>query len=130
MVMSNYPQSFRSEVLEFLKKNNLTQIETAKHFGISSITVFRWVHKPIIGQKAKAPNVVIHNKRCRTSKMDMAALKANIQEHPDWSLIKRAKWFKVSKGCIWGALSRLNAKRIERKDWKLGMSPFIYVIED
>ncbi len=92
-----YSLDFRQKVLRVRAKEKLTFIETAKRFDIGLASLVRW-SKDIIPQKTR-------NKPA--TKIDMEALKKDIEAYPDAYQYERAERLGVSKVCIWYALKRL-----------------------
>lgn len=92
-----YSLDFRQKVLHVRAKEKLTFIETAKRFDIGLASLVRW-SKDIIPQKTR-------NKPA--TKIDMEALKKDIEAYPDAYQYERAERLGVSKACIWYALKRL-----------------------
>ena len=68
-----YETSFRKQVFKIKEKEGLTYEEVAKRFGVNIRTVFRWKHQPVLNKKRNRP----------ATKIDMAALKEDIQACPD-----------------------------------------------
>lgn len=86
-----YPLEFREKVLRIKKEQNLTMALTAERFHINVSTVNIWCRKVTPNFKAK---------------LDIEALKLDIANHPNDSLMKRAKRLHVSGTCVWRALQR------------------------
>ena len=93
-----YSLDFRKKVLEVRKKENISLSAVAIRFRIGVATVMRW-SKDI---QAK----LTRNKLA--TKIDMEALKQDIETCPDGYQYERAKRLGVSKACIWYALKRLS----------------------
>lgn len=92
-----YSLDFRQKVLRVRAKEKLTFIETAKRFDIGLASLVRW-SKDIVPQKTR-------NKPA--TKIDMEALKKDIEAYPDAYQYERAERLGVSKVGIWYALKRL-----------------------
>jgi transposase len=92
-----YDIKFRRKVLEVKKREKLRNKEVAKRFDIGEATVIRWKRKLAPTLKRNKPAI----------KIDMEALKKDVEEHPDSYLHERAKRFKVSAMGISWALKRL-----------------------
>lgn len=96
-----YPLKFRQKVLEVKEKENLTFKETAARFDISISNISRW-------QKCLEPR----NTRNKPAvKINMEALKQDVEAHPDAYHYERAARFNVSERGIAKALKRLNISR-------------------
>lgn len=92
-----YSVDFRRKVFEVKEKEGLSFSEVAERFAIGRNTVFMWSKKlfPQIGRNKPA------------TKIDMEALKRDIDTHPDAYQIERAERLGVSKSCVYFALKRL-----------------------
>jgi transposase len=93
-----YSIDFRKKVLNTREKENLTIKETAKRFCIGVTTIVRWLIKIEVQIKRNKP----------PTKLDMEALKKDVELYPDDYLFERASRFNVSHNCIWHGLKRLN----------------------
>ena len=93
----SYDLKFRHHVLKFRADEQLSLSEVALRFGIGKQTVYNWT-KRIEEKKTRI-------KECK--KIDMEALKVDIQTHPDAYQIERAQRFGVTQTGIWHALKRL-----------------------
>lgn len=92
-----YSTDFRRKVLDIKEKEKLTTDETAKRFGIGTANFSRW-------DKNLEP------KRTRNkpaTKIDMEALKRDVELYPDAYHHERAGRFSVTEGGIRKALKRL-----------------------
>lgn len=94
----SYSLDFRKRVMKLKDKENLTFEAAGRRFGISSRTLFRW-------QRRLEP-VMKRNKPA--TKINMEALKKDVEKNPDDYLCERAKRFGVSISCIFYALKRLD----------------------
>jgi transposase len=92
-----YPTVFRKKVLSIKNKEGLSFAEVAKRFCISKAAIFRW-SKKIEPQKHR-------NKKW--SRIDVIALKKDIEDYPDGYCYERAKRLGVSKTGIRDAQYRL-----------------------
>jgi transposase len=92
-----YPLSFRKKVFSIKASEGLTYEETSKRFGIGKTTLVRWHQRlePLMNRNKPA------------TKVDMNALKQDIEDHPDSYQHERAERLKVSQAGIWYALKRL-----------------------
>lgn len=92
-----YSTDFRRKVIGIKEQESLTAEEAAKRFGIGTASFSRW-------------NKNLEPKRTRdrsAAKIDMEALKRDVELHPDAYHRERAKRFGVSEGGIRKALKRL-----------------------
>ena len=89
---------FRMKVLSVKEKENLSFRKVAKRFDVGVASVMRW---------SKNPNP-LKNRNKPATKIDMEALKKDIQDSPDSYQYERAKKFVVSQTGIWHAMNRLN----------------------
>ena len=96
-----YPAKFRQQALHVKEKEDLTQVETAKRFGVGVASIARWKTKP---EPAKTRNKP-------ATKIDMDALAKDLEENPDSFLHERAEKFSVSKSGMWSAVKRLGFTR-------------------
>ena len=93
-----YSLEFRKKVMSTKKKEGLTYRDTSKRFVVALSALVRW-------------NTRIEPKMTRikpTSKIDMEALKRDLEEHPDAYQYERARTLNVSTSCIQHAFKRLN----------------------
>lgn len=94
----SYSLDFRQQVFKIKQKECLTFEETSEWFGIPIRTLFRW-------QKCIEPKTT-RNKP--STKIDMEALRKDVEDSPDLYQYERAKKFGVSQSAIFYALQRLN----------------------
>jgi len=93
-----YSRDFRSKVIDTREKENLSMAEAAKRFGVGLISVLRW-----------SKNIESITKRNKpATKIDMEALKQDVEKYPDAYQYERAERLGVSEGCVFHALKRLN----------------------
>ena len=92
-----YSLVFRRKIFKIKSNKNLTFLEVSKLFNISMATLFRW--------KNKLEPTTTRNKPA--TKVDMDALKRDIEKYPDAYQFERAKRLSVSSGGIFHALKRL-----------------------
>ena len=92
-----YPLKFREKVFVVKEKYHLTFEQTSERFDIPIRTLFRWQNKlePCLTRNKPA------------TKIDMEALKKDVEQHPDDYQWERAKPFNVSQSTIGLALKRL-----------------------
>lgn len=93
-----YSLDFRQKVLQIKQAENLSMSVVAKRFNIGVASVMRWSKKIEPKPIRERPAI----------KLDMEALKKDIELYPDAYLKERAKRFNVAHNSIWLALKRLN----------------------
>jgi transposase len=93
-----YSLDFRKRVFKVKDKEGLTFEATSKRFHIPIRTLFRW-------QQRLEPKTT-RNKPA--TKVDMVALKTDIEKRPDAFLHERAALLEVSVSGVFYALRRLN----------------------
>ncbi len=93
-----YSLDMRHQVLKVRREECLSMNQVAKRFGLSLASVMRW-------SKTLEP-VTKRNKPA--TKIDMEALKCDVEKYPDAYLKERAERLRVSHNCVWHALKRLN----------------------
>lgn len=93
-----YPKEFREQVFKIKKKEGLTNAEAAKRFGVSERVIYKWLNRIEPCQTRNKP----------ATKLNMTALKEDVESNPDAYLAERAEKFNVSISCIYYALKRLN----------------------
>lgn len=96
-----YPAQFRKKLLSVKEKEGLTNEEAAKRFGVGKESVSRWKSNPNPVFKRNRP----------AQKIDMEALKKDVEEHPDDFIYERAERFSVSDSGMRYALKRLGISR-------------------
>ncbi|CAM4456902.1 MAG: hypothetical protein LEGION0403_FIIPPAGN_02782 [Legionella sp.] len=100
-----YSLDFRKKVLKVRAAEGLSIEEVAIRFGVGKASVMRWlIH-------LEPPK----NRNKPATKIDMEALKKDVELHPDSYQYERAKRFNVSKTGIRTALIRL--KISYKKTW-------------
>ena len=93
-----YSRDFRSKVLAIRAQEKLSMAKVAKRFGIAVSSVMRW-----------STNIESIKKRHKpATKIDMEALKRDVEQYPDAYQFERAERLHVSEGCVFHALKRLN----------------------
>lgn len=92
-----YSRDFREKVLVIKEKESLSFAKVAKRFGIGIASIVRWT-KNIDSKKTR-------NKPA--TKIDMEALKEDVETYPDAYQYERAKRLNVSPMGIAHALRRL-----------------------
>lgn len=93
----SYSVDFRRKVLAIREKEGLSLAKVAKRFDVGLNSVMRW-----------SKNVEAKTTRNKPStRVDMEALKRDIEQHPDAYQYERAARLGVSRNGIWHALKRL-----------------------
>ena len=93
-----YSLDFRKKVFAIKASEKLSFIDTAKRFNIGVTTLVRWSKRLTPLTKRTKP----------ATKINMDALKKDIETYPDAYQYERAERLGVSTACIWHALKRLN----------------------
>ncbi len=93
-----YSLDFRRQAFKIKEKEGLTFQEAGDRFGVPIRTLFRWQRR--IEPKADRDKPA--------TKIDMEALRKDVEEHPDHYQYERAKKFGVSQSAIYYALKRLD----------------------
>lgn len=93
-----YSLDFRLQVLSVKQKKDLSFSETAERFGVGVASIVRWVKNP-------EPRTHRHKP---PAKLNMDALKEDIELYPDAYQYERGERLGVSSMGIWHALKRLN----------------------
>ena len=92
-----YSLDFRKQVFKLKESEGLTFEQTSERFDIPMRTLFRW-------QNRIAPKTT-RNKP--STKIDMEALRKDVEENPDMYQYERAIKFGVGQSTIFYALKRL-----------------------
>lgn len=93
-----YSRDFRSKVMTLREKENLSMAEIAKRFDVGVSSIMRW--------SKNIESKLTRNKPA--TKIDMEALKKDVEDYPDAYQYERAQRLMVSKNCVCCALKRLN----------------------
>lgn len=93
----SYDIKLREQVLKVRTLEGLSFAEVGKRFGINKQTVYNWTKR--LEEKKK------RNKSA--TKIDMDALKQDVDAYPDGYHYERAKRLNVSPRCVGYALKRL-----------------------
>ena len=91
-----YSLDMRQQVLKIRREESLSMAEVAKRFRIGVASVMRWSN-----------NIEAIKKRNRSTKIDMEALKRDVEQYPDAYQFERANRLGVSEYCVWYALKKL-----------------------
>jgi len=92
-----YSIDFRKKVLDIRKQEKLSYAESAKRFGINAASIFRW--------SLRLEPQRTHSKHA--TKVNMEALKQDVEQNPDAYQHERAKSLGVKRSTIGAALKRL-----------------------
>ena len=101
-----YGLDFRKRVLSRYAQGDLGAVALCKLFGITFQTFSRWRSQGIT-PKVRKP---------RTTKIDMEALKLDVEQYPDAYQYERAKRLNVSPNCVMYALRRLGITHKKKSD--------------
>lgn len=112
----SYSLDFRQRVLTIKQQEKLTILQTAQRFQVSMRTLFRWKKCPHPSQKQPRP----------ARKIDMDALKKDVECYPDAYLKERAQRFQVSPTGLYAALKRLGVSRKKKSSTSEGRRRFAY----
>ena len=93
----SYSLGFRLHVLKVKEAERLTFQECASRFCVGIASLVRWSKNPYPKTQRNKP----------ATKIDMEALKKDIQDYPDAYQYERAQRFGVTATGIWHALKRL-----------------------
>lgn len=93
----SYSKDFRLHVLRTKQLEGLTFKECASRFCIGIASLVRWSKNPYPKTTRNKP----------ATKIDMEALKRDIEQYPDAYQYERAQKFGVTSTGIWHALKRL-----------------------
>lgn len=93
----SYDIKFRRQVLKAREREGLSFREVAERFGVGKQSVYNWT-KEILLQK---------NRNKPATKLDMKALKQDIERYPDAYQYERGERLGVTQMGIWHALKRL-----------------------
>lgn len=93
----SYSIDFRKHLFKIKDQENLTYQEASERFGVPIRTLFRW--KNCIEPKTK------RNKP--STKVNIEALRKDVEQNPDHYQYERAKKFGVAQSTIFYALKRL-----------------------
>jgi transposase len=92
-----YSIDFRRKVLMIKEKEHLSYAKVSKRFGVAVNTVFLWSKKLEAKRTRNKPS----------TRIDMQALKDDLEAYPDAYQHERAAKLGVSRSCVSHALRRL-----------------------
>ena len=91
-----YSLDMRKQVLKIRQEEGLSMAQVALRFGVGVASVMRWSN-----------NIECIKKRTRSTKIDLEALKSDVQMYPDAYQYERATRLGVGEHCVWYALKLL-----------------------
>lgn len=91
-----YSLDMRKKILKIREEEGLSMAKVAKRFGVGVASVMRWSN-----------NIQCVKKRNRSTRIDMNALRSDVEQYPDAYQHERATRLGVSEYCVWYALKRL-----------------------
>ena len=106
-----YPLSFRRHILAIRDKEGLTLEDTSQRFGVGRASLTRWLSRLEPDQS-----------KPRKRKIDLEALRRDVQDYPDAYQYERAQRFGVSTHGIWQALKRLGVSYKKKPETPKSMS--------
>ena len=92
-----YSLDFRKKALSIKVEDKLSITEVCKRFKLSRDTVFRWTKTLEAKTKRNKP----------ATKIDMEALKRDVEDYPVWNQYERSRRLGVRTSCVRHALKRL-----------------------
>jgi transposase len=92
-----YSIDFRRKVLKVRYTESLSFACVARRFDVGLATVVRWAKKIDLQVRRNKP----------ATKINMEALRQDVEEYPDAYQYERAERLNVSKSCVFFALKRL-----------------------
>jgi transposase len=92
-----YSKDFRQKALAIRKEEGLSIEETAIRFGVGKSSITRWLKRLEAKETRNSP----------ARKIDMEALKQEVEDNPEAYQYERAKRFGVCQAAIGKALKRL-----------------------
>ena len=98
----SYSLDFRKRVVSHVG-SGCSQEEASRLFKVSRKTIYHWL--------SKGEDVSDAPRKSYRSKLDKAALAADVRDHPDAYLRERAARFGVSVQTIWYALRQLDIRK-------------------
>ena len=110
--------SFRKHVLKIKVSENMTLKETSERFKVGMASIGRWM-------KHLEPKT---SRNKPATKIDMEALKRDVEEHPDSYQYERAERFGVTPHGIWCALKRLGVTYKKNSKASQGRSRKAYYV--
>ena len=115
----SYSLDFRLHVLAVKAAEDLTFKEASSRFEIGIASLVRWSKNPRPKSKRNKP----------ATKIDMDALKKDIEEYPDAYQYERAQRFGVTTTGIWHALKRLKVTyKKNTQPSQIGSRKAVYIL--
>lgn len=96
----------RQRVVDFVRSGG-SKAEAARRFKVGEASVYRWLKPGGVEYKRPGPQ--------GPHKLDWEQLRRHVDTHPDRTQAERARYFQVSRPCIWYALQRLQVTH-KKKD--------------
>jgi len=93
-----YSFDFRIHILSIRTKEGLSFAEASERFGVGIASLVRWSKQP-------EPKLTREH---RPRKIDMNALRKDVEDYPDAYQYERARRFGVTQKAIWVALKKLD----------------------
>jgi transposase len=93
----SYSLDFRKQIFKIKERDQLTFQQSSERFGIPIRTLFRWQKRIEAKTKRNRPSI----------KIDMEALRKDVEQHPEHYQYERAVRFGVCQSTIFYALKRL-----------------------
>lgn len=100
-----YSIDFRKKVLAIKERDQMSFDAVAKRFGVGKMSVFRWSRRIEAQSTRNKP----------ATKINMEALKRDVEQYPDAYQYERAKRLGVSQRGIGYALKRLGIRRKRKR---------------
>ena len=88
----------RQRVVAFVRSGG-SKAEAARRFSVGEASVYRWLKPGGLAYQRPGPQ--------RPHKLDWEALRCHVEDYPDRTQAERARYFHVSRHCIWNALRKL-----------------------
>lgn len=97
----------RQRVVEFVRSGG-SKAEAARRFKVGEASVYRWLKPGGLTHKRPGPKTA--------HKLDWEALRRHVATHDDLTQAEAARYFGVSRHCIWNALHQMGWTR-KKNDW-------------
>ena len=106
-----YPVSFCRHILAIRDREGLTLEETLQRFGVGRASLTRWLSRLEPDQS-----------KPRKRKINLEALRRDVQDYPDAHQYERAASFGVATNAIWQALKKIGVT-YKKKSWHTQRQP-------
>lgn len=100
----SYSLDLREKLIAFVEQGGSIS-KAAKLYQVGRATIYRWLEREDL-----APTKITRRK----GKLNLEALRKDVEENPDTKLSDRAKKFGVRTSAIWYALKKMNITRKKR----------------